>query len=156
MKTTVLSILFVLGAVIGARADTSTYYWQGKGPWNDAQLQAAAQVCDQHYGVVENGAVTSANYKRCMLKQGWKYGKHGPRARANLHRSRHRDELSKRRRRGDLRATARHREIYQQARLELHANGRHVGLFEPLTETASLKGYGPIRQSHGYRVSAPF
>ena len=74
MKTTVLSILFVLGAVIGARADTSTYYWQGKGPWNDAQLQAAAQVCDQHYGVVENGAVTSANYRRCMLKQGWKYG----------------------------------------------------------------------------------
>ena len=74
MKRTILSILFVLGAVIGARADTSTYYWQGKGPWTDAQLQAAAQVCDQHYGVVENGAVTSANYKRCMLKQGWKYG----------------------------------------------------------------------------------
>ena len=74
MKRTILSILFVLGAVIGARADTSTYYWQGKGPWNDAQLQAAAQVCDQHYGVVENGAITSANYKRCMLKQGWKYG----------------------------------------------------------------------------------
>ena len=74
MKRTILSILFVLGAVIGARADTSTYYWQGKGPWNDAQLQAAAQVCDQHYGVVENGAVTSANYRRCMLKQGWKYG----------------------------------------------------------------------------------
>jgi hypothetical protein len=74
MKRTILSILFVLGAVIGARADTSTYYWQGKGPWTDAQLQAAAQVCDQHYGVVENGAITSANYKRCMLKQGWKYG----------------------------------------------------------------------------------
>ena len=77
MKRTILSILYILGAVIGARADTSTYYWQGKGPWTDAQLQAAAQVCDQHYGVVENGAITSANYKRCMLKQGWKYGSTG-------------------------------------------------------------------------------
>jgi hypothetical protein len=36
-------------------------------------LQAAAQVCDARYGVVENSAVTSADYKRCMLRQGWRY-----------------------------------------------------------------------------------
>jgi hypothetical protein len=73
MKRILLSIAFVLTAVAGAHADTSTYIWQGKGPWSDAQLQAAAQVCDQRYGVIENGAVTSASYKRCMLNQNWKY-----------------------------------------------------------------------------------
>ena len=74
MKRTILAIALALSSAVGAHADTSTYVWQGKGPWTDAQLQSAAQVCDQHYGVVENGAITSANYKRCMLKQGWKYG----------------------------------------------------------------------------------
>jgi hypothetical protein len=78
MKRIILGTLLALSATaaatVGARADTSTYYWQGKGQWSDAVLQAAAQVCDQRYGVVENGAVTSAGYKRCMLKQGWKYG----------------------------------------------------------------------------------
>ena len=70
MKRIILAGLFALSTVAGAHADTSTYIWQGKGQWSDAQLQAAAQVCDQRYGVVENGAVTSGNYKRCMLKQG--------------------------------------------------------------------------------------
>jgi hypothetical protein len=74
MKRTILAIALALNSAVGAHADTSTYVWQGKGPWTDAQLQSAAQVCDQQYGVVENGAITSANYKRCMLKQGWKYG----------------------------------------------------------------------------------
>ena len=36
-------------------------------------MQAAAQVCDARYGVIENGAITPASYKRCMLKQNWKY-----------------------------------------------------------------------------------
>src|SRR5580704_2824040 len=74
MKRVIIAIALALSSAVGAQADTSTYVWQGKGQWNDAQLQAAAQVCDQRYGVVENGAVTSANYKRCMLGQGWKYG----------------------------------------------------------------------------------
>jgi hypothetical protein len=65
MKRTILAIALALSSAVGAHADTSTYVWQGKGPWTDAQLQSAAQVCDQHYGVVENGAITSANYKRC-------------------------------------------------------------------------------------------
>ena len=59
--------------VSAAHADTSTYYWVGKGQWTDAQLQAAAQVCDQRFGPVMNGDVTSARYKRCMLAQGWRY-----------------------------------------------------------------------------------
>jgi hypothetical protein len=74
MKRIMIAMAFALGAAVSAHADTSTYYWQGKGRWTDEQLQAAARLCDQRYGVVENGAITSANYKRCMLKQGWKYG----------------------------------------------------------------------------------
>ena len=74
MKRIFIATAFALGAVVSAHADTSTYYWQGKGGRADEQLQAAARLCDQRYGVVENGAITSANYKRCMLKQGWKYG----------------------------------------------------------------------------------
>ena len=57
MKRIILAGLFALSTVAGAHADTSTYVWQGKGQWSDAELQAAAQVCDQRYGVVENGAV---------------------------------------------------------------------------------------------------
>jgi hypothetical protein len=74
MKRVIIAIALALSSAVGAQADTSTYVWQGKGRWTDAQLQAAAQVCDQRYGVVENGAITSANYKRCMFRQGWKYG----------------------------------------------------------------------------------
>jgi hypothetical protein len=74
MKRIMIATAFALGAVVSAHADTSTYYWQGKGGRADEQLQAAARLCDQRHGVVENGAITSANYKRCMLKQGWKYG----------------------------------------------------------------------------------
>ena len=74
MKRIMIAMAFALGAAVSAHADTSTYYWQGKGGWTGEQLQAAARLCDQRYGVVENGAITLANYKRCMLKQGWKYG----------------------------------------------------------------------------------
>jgi hypothetical protein len=73
VKRIVLAVALAVSTVAGAHADTSTYVWQRKGPWNDAMLQAAAQVCDRQYGVVQNGAITSAPYKRCMLKQGWRY-----------------------------------------------------------------------------------
>jgi hypothetical protein len=73
MKRIILAVTLASSVASGARADTSTYVWQRKSPWNDAMLQAAAQICDQQYGVVENGAVTSAQYRRCMLKQGWRY-----------------------------------------------------------------------------------
>jgi hypothetical protein len=73
MNRLILAAALALGAIGAAHADTSTYVWQRGGAWNDAELQAAAQVCDAHYGVVMNGAITSANYKRCMLAQGWRY-----------------------------------------------------------------------------------
>ncbi len=63
----------LIGTAVGAYADNSTYIYLGKGQWTDAQLQAAASHCDQQYGAVMNGAVTSPQYKSCMLKQGWRY-----------------------------------------------------------------------------------
>ena len=73
MKRTVLAVSVALGTIAAAHADTSTYIWQGKGQWSDAELQAAAQVCDARYGAVQNGSITSSKYKRCMLGQGWRY-----------------------------------------------------------------------------------
>ena len=72
MKRLLVAASLVLSSV-AAHADTSTYVWLGKGQWTDAKLQAAAHVCDRRYGVVENSAITSASYKSCMLKQGWRY-----------------------------------------------------------------------------------
>ena len=72
MKRLLIAAALVLTSV-AAHAGTSTYVWLGKGQWTDAKLQAAAHVCDQRFGVVENGAITSASYKSCMLKQGWRY-----------------------------------------------------------------------------------
>src|SRR5262249_52737551 len=68
-----LIVLASLLSASAAYADTSTYYWVGRGEWTDAKLQAAAQVCDQRFGQVMNGAIPSARYKRCMLSQGWRY-----------------------------------------------------------------------------------
>jgi hypothetical protein len=73
MKSIVLAASIALAAIGAAHGDTSTYVWQRGGAWSDAELQAAAQTCDARYGVVMNGAITSANYKRCMLAQGWRY-----------------------------------------------------------------------------------
>lgn len=47
MKRIIIATAFALGAVVSAHADTSTYYWQGKGGRPDEQLQAAARLCDQ-------------------------------------------------------------------------------------------------------------
>lgn len=74
MKRVILGSLIVLGTVVSVHADTSTYYWRGKGQGTDAQLQAAGQLCDQRYGADKNGAPTSAPYKKCMVRQGWLYG----------------------------------------------------------------------------------
>ena len=52
MKRIMIAMAFALGAAVSAHADTSTYYWQGKGGLADEQLQAAARLCDQRHGVV--------------------------------------------------------------------------------------------------------
>jgi hypothetical protein len=68
-----ITCALLVGTAVGAHADNSTYIWLGKGQWTDAELQAAARHCDGLYGEVKNGAVTSPQYKTCMLKQGWRY-----------------------------------------------------------------------------------
>jgi hypothetical protein len=71
MKRIVLVALVLLGGAMTAQADNSFY--TSKTPRSDTELQAAGQYCDQLLGTVKNGAVTSARYKKCMLKQGWRY-----------------------------------------------------------------------------------
>jgi len=73
MKRLIIAGALLIGTAVSAYADNSTYIHVGKGSWTDAELQAAADRCDQQYGPVMNGTVTSAKYKSCMLKQGWRY-----------------------------------------------------------------------------------
>ena len=53
-------------------SQTSTYYSVG-GERSDADLQAAARVCDWRFGVVRNGSDTPDICKRWMLAQGRYY-----------------------------------------------------------------------------------
>ena len=79
MKRLILSTaLTMLGAEACGPAtpyssQTSTYNSIG-GVRGDADLQAAAQVCDAQVGVVQNGSDTPDAYKQCMQTQGWEYG----------------------------------------------------------------------------------
>lgn len=71
MNRIVLVTALLLGGALNAHADTSVYTSQP--PRSDADLQAAAQYCDQRFGAVQNGTVTSPRYKKCMLSRGWRY-----------------------------------------------------------------------------------
>ena len=71
MNRIVLATVLLLAGALSVHADTSVYtskQWRG-----DADLQAAAQYCDQRFGAVMNGAATSPRYKKCMLSRGWRY-----------------------------------------------------------------------------------
>jgi hypothetical protein len=72
MKRTILAAMLVIMSS-GAWADTSIYTNILKQPRGDDALQADGEVCDQRFGVVQNGATTSARYKKCMLSRGWRY-----------------------------------------------------------------------------------
>jgi hypothetical protein len=83
ITVTIASILFLFSLAICVPAESDTYYSGGTQTStyysvgttrSDAELQAAAQVCDQRFGPVQNGSETSASYKECMLAQGWDYG----------------------------------------------------------------------------------
>lgn len=70
MKRTMLFIVLLAMTTLSSRADTSIYSNVLKQPRGDDVLQADGQVCDQRFGVVQNGATTSARYKKCMLSRG--------------------------------------------------------------------------------------
>jgi hypothetical protein len=69
-----LFIALLAMTTASASADTSVYTNVLKQLRGDDALQADGQVCDQRFGVVQNGATTSARYKKCMLSRGWSYG----------------------------------------------------------------------------------
>jgi hypothetical protein len=71
MKRVVLIAAALLGYAVAAHADNAVY--TSKQSRSDAELQAAGQYCDQRLGPVKNGAVTSPQYKKCMLNRGWRY-----------------------------------------------------------------------------------
>ena len=73
MKRTMLFIALLAMTTPSARADTSIYTNVLKQPRGDDALQADGQTCDQRFGAVQNGATTSARYKKCMLSRGWRY-----------------------------------------------------------------------------------
>jgi hypothetical protein len=73
MKRMIIFAAMLVIMTSGARADTSIYNNVLKQPRGDDALQADGQICDQRFGVVQNGATTSARYKKCMLGRGWRY-----------------------------------------------------------------------------------
>ena len=73
MKRAMLFITLLVMTTASASADTSVYTNVLKQPRGDDALQADGEVCDQRFGVVQNGATTSARYKTCMPSRGWRY-----------------------------------------------------------------------------------
>jgi hypothetical protein len=66
MKRLVVAAILLMSAVVAAQADSE--YANTRKQWRgDDTLQADAQYCNQRFGVVLDGAVTPAAYKKCML-----------------------------------------------------------------------------------------
>jgi hypothetical protein len=73
MKRAILVTILLLGTVLAAKADNDTYVDTTRhGRGNDA-LDVDASTCDQMLGSPKNGQPTSPQYKRCMLKLGWRW-----------------------------------------------------------------------------------
>ncbi len=71
MKSTILAALLLAGGAMSAYADTDV--WTASPPRSDGELYPANRVCNEQYGMPQNGIPTSAAYKRCMTSQGWKF-----------------------------------------------------------------------------------
>jgi hypothetical protein len=73
MKRAIVVAILLLGTVLAAKADNDTYVDTTRhGRGNDA-LDVDASTCDQMLGSPKNGQPTSPQYKRCMLKLGWRW-----------------------------------------------------------------------------------
>jgi Tfp pilus assembly protein PilE len=71
MKRIFVVAVLLFASAAYAEADNSVY--TSKCSNSDADLQAAAQYCDQQLGTVKNGEITPAPYKKCMASRGWRY-----------------------------------------------------------------------------------
>jgi hypothetical protein len=73
MKRYVIAALLLAASGIAAHADTSIYDDIRKQHRGDDALHVDAEYCDQRFGAVQNGDVTSPQYKKCKLSRGWRY-----------------------------------------------------------------------------------
>jgi hypothetical protein len=69
VKRTILAAAFLLAGVFGAQADVDGWTPMAK----HVDLWAATNACDQQVGQNMNDVPTSAQYKRCMARHGWRY-----------------------------------------------------------------------------------
>jgi hypothetical protein len=69
-RTSLTAALFLLAGAFGAQADVDV--WASMAKHDD--LHAAGNACSQQVGPNLNNVPTSAAYKRCMARHGWRYG----------------------------------------------------------------------------------
>jgi hypothetical protein len=74
MKRIVLAAALFLAGACGALADNNIWINVAKHPRGDDAVRAAAAVCEQRVGPDLNGEPTSPQFKRCMLRLGWRFG----------------------------------------------------------------------------------
>jgi hypothetical protein len=73
MRHAIIVALALIGGVLNAHADNDVYNNTTKYARSDAELHAATESCAQQFGAPDNGTETSPQFKRCMLKQGWRF-----------------------------------------------------------------------------------
>ena len=73
MKRVVLPILLLLGCMPGAQADQDMWTDVSKPRRVNDTLEQDTDFCNQTVGANLNGRPTSAIFKRCMGKRGWRY-----------------------------------------------------------------------------------
>jgi len=69
MKRAILAAALLLSGAFAAQADVNVWSSMAR---HDS-LEAATSACDQQVGPNLNGVPTSAQYKRCMVRHGWRY-----------------------------------------------------------------------------------
>jgi len=69
MKRAILAAALFLAGAVAAQADVDV--WTPMAKHDD--LRASAYACNQQVGPNLNGVRTSAQYKRCMVRYGWRY-----------------------------------------------------------------------------------
>lgn len=73
MKRLFLIALLLAGTVTVARADQDVYDNVAKTQRGDFELQNDTNYCNNKIGAPQNGTLTPAAYKRCMLSRGWRF-----------------------------------------------------------------------------------
>ncbi|MBR1174796.1 hypothetical protein JQ617_12580 [Bradyrhizobium sp. KB893862 SZCCT0404] len=75
MKRLSLIAALLIGSAIPVHADTDIWNNVLKQQRGDDALHVDSAFCDAQVGAPQNGTVTSARYKRCMLSRGWRFSR---------------------------------------------------------------------------------